>query len=75
MSRWLFNLSRELNYSADDDSLEFGTNCEYGAIHHFGGSPDMRPANAAIPARPWLGASADDLDDIAQILTDHLMKK
>ncbi|MFC1508036.1 phage virion morphogenesis protein, partial [Pseudomonadota bacterium] len=53
------HLGRELNYQAQPQSFEFGTNYEYGAIHHFGGSSDMRPQNAAIPARPWLGVSDD----------------
>lgn len=67
------HLSRELVYDVSEQRFEFGTNYEYGAIHHFGGSPEMRPQNAAIPARPWLGASDEDLQEIANILADHLM--
>ena len=66
-------LRSHLNYDAGPASLEFGTPSEYGAIHHFGGSEDMRPQNAAIPARPWLGTSQDDLDQIYDILGDFLM--
>ncbi|UTV30170.1 phage virion morphogenesis protein [Photobacterium atrarenae] len=67
------HLNRELNYQATPQSFEFGTNYEYGAIHHFGGSPEMRPQNAAIPARPWLGVSQDDIEEIYDILGDFLM--
>ncbi|EOX1534567.1 phage virion morphogenesis protein [Vibrio cholerae] len=64
--------SSSLNYDVDPLGLSFGTSSEYGAIHHFGGSPEMRPSNAAIPARPWLGLSESDFDEIAQILAIHL---
>ncbi|MDO6497335.1 phage virion morphogenesis protein [Photobacterium sanguinicancri] len=62
------HLGRELNYNASAHSFEFGTPYEYGAIHHFGGTPEMRPQNAAIPARPWLGVSDDDKTEIFDIL-------
>ncbi|MGF1688712.1 phage virion morphogenesis protein [Photobacterium japonica] len=73
------HLGRELNYLASPQAFEFGTNSEYGAIHHFGGSllsqGIARPQNAAIPARPWLGVSQDDISEIYDILGDFLMDK
>ncbi|MGF1680213.1 phage virion morphogenesis protein [Photobacterium minamisatsumaniensis] len=66
------HLGRELNYSAWRIGMTFGTPYEYGAIHHFGGSPEMRPQNAAIPTRPWLGVSDVDTEQIYQILSDFL---
>ncbi|MGF1727202.1 phage virion morphogenesis protein [Photobacterium nomapromontoriensis] len=69
------HLGRELNYLASPQAFEFGTNSEYGAIHHFGGSTEMRPQNAAIPARPWLGVSQDDISEIYDILGDFLLDK
>ncbi len=36
-------LSGNLAYQASYASMIFGTPMEYGAIHHFGGSPNMRP--------------------------------
>ncbi|KZY52001.1 virion morphogenesis protein, partial [Pseudoalteromonas shioyasakiensis] len=42
-------------YNVGDESLEFGTNMEYAAIHQFGGESSMVPRLAAIPARPFLG--------------------
>lgn len=55
-----------LAYNASADGLEFGTNLVYGATHQFG-----RP-EAGIPARPFLGFSEEDQDEILQILTVHL---
>ncbi|OZS41961.1 phage virion morphogenesis protein [Photobacterium sanguinicancri] len=66
------HLGRELNYNAWRTGITFGTPYEYGAIHHFGGTSDMRPQNAAIPARPWLGVSDEDTEQIYQILGDFL---
>ena len=33
----------------------------------------MRPQNDAIPARPWLGVSDEDTEQIYQILGDFLI--
>ncbi|BDR12922.1 phage virion morphogenesis protein [Vibrio sp. STUT-A11] len=68
-------LSGNLSYIATGSNLFFGTPTEYGAIHHFGGSEDMRPANAAIPARPWLGVDDDDKAEIYDILSDFLFQE
>ncbi|WP_330925291.1 phage virion morphogenesis protein [Candidatus Sororendozoicomonas aggregata] len=54
------------------DYAQVGSNLVYGAIHQHGGTADMRPANAAIPARPFLGASDEDRDEILDILQRHL---
>ncbi len=68
------HLSGELAYDADNQSLEFGTNFEYGAIHQYGGTPEMRPQNAAIPARPWLGTNSDDIDAIGEMVATFLQE-
>ncbi|MBH0026285.1 phage virion morphogenesis protein [Pseudoalteromonas sp. SWN29] len=60
-------------YNVGDESLEFGTNMEYGAIHQFGGSSDMIPRLAAIPARPFLGLSSNDEKEVIEILSDFLI--
>lgn len=69
------NLSGNLAYQLWGDSLFFGTPMEYGAIHHFGGTPGMRPQNAAITARPWLGVDEEDEAEIYHILSQHLMQE
>jgi phage virion morphogenesis protein len=55
-----------LAYNATASGLEFGTNRLYGATHQFGRE------EAGIPARPFLGLSADDEAEILDILQDHL---
>lgn len=68
-------LSGNLSYIATGSNLFFGTPQEYGAIHHFGGSEGMRPSNAAILARPWLGVDEDDKSEIYDILSDFLLQE
>lgn len=46
------------------DEIHTGSNLVYAAIHQFGGTPDMAPGPAGIPARPYLGFSRDNLDEI-----------
>lgn len=58
--------------SATDASVEYGADREYAAIHQFGGTPDMAPAPAAIPARPYLGISESDRARVAAIVADFL---
>lgn len=44
----------------------------YAALHQFGGTPNMAPGPTAVPARPYLGVSRDDLTWIEQAVADHL---
>ena len=60
------DLRNTLRYHATADSLEFGTDREYGATHQFG-APDRN-----IPARPFLGVSPEDEDEFLRILRRHL---
>lgn len=66
-------LSGTLTYDASSDGLLFGTPEVYGAIHQWGGTPDMRPQNADIPAREWLGLSENDSSAILDSSSDYLM--
>jgi phage virion morphogenesis protein len=45
---------------------------EYAAIHQFGGTEGMAAGPAAIPARPYLGLSADDEVEIREATDDWL---
>ncbi|WP_300288817.1 phage virion morphogenesis protein [uncultured Desulfovibrio sp.] len=66
--------------------LEVGTNVEYGGIHQFGGVirpknrralnvPGIGPrASVTLPARPYLGISADDEAEIKDITETWLRK-
>lgn len=55
-----------------DDTAGWGSNLVYAAIHQFGGTEDMAPGPAAIPARPYLGASEENMDDLVAIADDWL---
>lgn len=46
------------------DEAEVGTNVVYGAIHQFGGE------EVGLPARPYLGSSAEDEADLDAIIDD-----
>lgn len=67
-------LRGQLAYQLGDDELLFGSNLEYAAMMQFGGttSPNSMIPNKPIPARPFLGTSADDDAEILAILSDHL---
>lgn len=47
---------------------------EYAAIHQYGGTSDMPAGAAAIPARPYLGLSAEDEAEIDEATEDWLRK-
>ena len=55
-----------LTKQVDKDSLRIGTPLIYGATHQFG--------RGAIPARPFLGLSAEDRNDLLDALNDYLAK-
>lgn len=57
--------------ASDRTSARVGTNLVYGAIHQFGGQAGRGHATT-IPARPYLGFSAEDLDRIREVLEDWL---
>jgi len=55
-----------INYAADSDAVRVGTAKVYAAIHHFGGQAG-RGGKVTIPARPYLGMSADDQEAILEL--------
>lgn len=57
-------LRRSIVYRASRDQLELGTNVIYAATHQFGRGP--------IPARPFLGFSDADRDEILTLASEHL---
>lgn len=59
-------LGATLRYQAEDKGLEFGTDRVYGATHQFG-----RP-KAGIPARPFLGLSDADKQEVLRLIEEHL---
>ena len=65
------NLLDSIQSLVSGDILETGSNLVYAAIQQFGGTADMAPGPAAVPARPWLGISADDERDLDAVIGDH----
>lgn len=55
------------NYSTGT-TTRVGTNMIYGAIHQFGGEE----VDIAIPARPYLGLSAEDEAEIRELVTGEI---
>lgn len=53
------------------DRVETGSILPYAALHQLGGTPDMPPGPREVPAREYLGISADDEGDLDAVLTDH----
>ena len=55
-----------LTYQAGPKEVRIGTPLVYGATHQFG--------RGAIPARPFLGLSQSDEQELLDILNDHLSR-
>jgi len=55
-----------MRYTVTGNTLAFGTDRIYGATHQFGAP------KRGIPARPFLGLSAEDEREIMAILADHV---
>ena len=60
-----------ITYLASPIDVAVGSNRKQTAIQQLGGTEDMAPGPAAIPARPFLGVSPDDENEIGEILTFH----
>lgn len=61
-----------ISYTASASELMLGTNKTQAALLQFGGTEDMPAGPRAVPARPYVGLSADDENEIGAILTDYL---
>lgn len=77
------NLRSTLHWQIKGNTLLFGTNLVYGAIHQYGGT--IKPVTAkalnvggrpvkqvVIPARPWLGISTQDKLLLVDVVREHL---
>ncbi|MDX8377214.1 MAG: phage virion morphogenesis protein, partial [Mariprofundales bacterium] len=70
-------LRLNLAYNADNNGLEFGSNAIYAATHQFGADKGAFGSGVPwgdIPARPFLGFSDNDKDDIIDIIYDHILQ-
>lgn len=72
LNRTMGGLAMSLTTDFDAVSAVIGSNKIYAAIHQLGGTPDMPPAPAAIPARQYMGLSSTGVSDIIEIINIKL---
>lgn len=61
-----------INWQLTNDGVEVGSPMEYAAMQQFGGKKsEFKHLWGDIPARPFLGISADDEQMILDTLNDH----
>ncbi|WP_445364403.1 phage virion morphogenesis protein [Microbulbifer sp. ANSA003] len=73
-------LRNTLRYQVQGTELLFGTDRPYGAVHQFGATQGQFGKTKRgspipwghIPARPWLGTSAEDDREILALTRDYL---
>lgn len=66
-------LATTINYAADDDGVSIGSPMIYAAVQQFGAAARSFGGKSpwgTIPARPFLGLSADDERSILELATD-----
>lgn len=54
------------------EALRVGSNMVYAALHQDGGTSDMPPGPAAVPARPVLGVSDENAREIEIAMSDWI---
>lgn len=82
------HLGDSISSTADSYTAQWGTNRIYAAIHQFGGTIKAKGSGGlrfnipgfgwvnkrqvTIPARPFLGVSAEDEQDILELASNHI---
>lgn len=74
-------LATEIHYRATSGSVEIGSSLEYSAVQQFGAKRGAFGATKRgapipwndIPARPYLGLSDRDRDEVVLILQEHVL--
>lgn len=66
-------LMTSVTHIPGNDEVEVGSNVVYAAIHQAGGQAG-RGLAVTIPARPYLGISAEDEHEIGNLIDDYLME-
>lgn len=78
------SLQRQFSYNVGAHRLEFGSTMQYAAVQHFGaerGSLANKPYKSKsgtyavpwgdIPARPFLGLSSSDVENMLQVVEEY----
>lgn len=83
-------LKNSINYRATDRTVEVGTNVKYAAVHQEGkeikaknksalrfqiGGRWARKKSVRIPARPFLGVSDEDAEEIDAVILEHVEER
>lgn len=63
------NLYDSIAYEVGDDAITIGSNMVYALVHQEG------DADLGIPARPYLGVSAENLADLGELTIDFLARE
>lgn len=66
------DLRKDFAPFADADSVMLGTPLDYAAIHQFGGEAGRLDHRVNIPARPYLGVTKEDDEELNATILDHL---
>lgn len=64
-------LRRSIDYAATPEKVMVGSNLPYARIHQLGGKTG-KGHKVDMPARPYLGISDEDMDDVKSTMTDFL---
>lgn len=64
-------LKTSVDYAATDDSVMVGSNLAYARIHQLGGRAG-RGRKVKLPARPYLGVSKADMEEVKHLIHDFL---
>lgn len=69
------HLAASIHYAMlGNEGVEIGTNADQGAMMQFGGTKAEFPHLwGDIPARPYLGVSEDDKQNILELVTSYLL--
>ena len=66
------SLLDSITSAVSSGAAETGSNLVYAALQQFGGEQGMPPGPAAVPAREFLGASAQDAAELQEIVDEWL---
>lgn len=64
-------LKKSIDYAATSDLVMVGSNVVYARIHQLGGQTG-KGHKVTMPARPYLGVSKADMEEVKSILHDFL---
>ena len=82
-------LKNSISFKARAEGVAVGTNVKYALIHQHGGTIKAKKAkylrfrigkrwvmkkSVTIPARPFIGISQDDMEEIRRIVNKHIKK-